>query len=269
MPGPIGTHPTPTSFRPVGGTENGWCKAVQTGTGTVVLAVLLNKTVDSSLLHSAIHALLSSHPMIRSKLHYDTKSNSFSIVTPCAASLPDVAVFDVHSTSEILQRSTHSGTGGSLLSGFHVVLQHELNRNPWKYPDRLRDSEVDVFHATLYALSEKQCALALRLHVAAFDRVGAASLFRTLVQTLAGGEAVAVGVESVSPAIEDLLPRRKGKKALWARGVNLLGYSLSSLRMENLDFVDARSDRSSEVVRFQMNLADTHRLITVSGRPAH
>ncbi|GMY25270.1 hypothetical protein FCV25MIE_20512 [Fagus crenata] len=50
----------------------------------------------------------------------------------------------------------------------------------------------------------------------------------------------------VSLKIEDLIPNRKAKKPLWARGVDMLSYSVASLGLTNMKFKDTRSPRSSQ-----------------------
>lgn len=70
--------------------------------------------------------------------------------------------------------------------------------------------------------------------------------------------------EDVNLGIEDLIPAGKANKPFWARGVDMLGYSLNSLRLANLDFRDANSPRYSQVVRLQMTAVDTEKLVAVS-----
>ena len=70
--------------------------------------------------------------------------------------------------------------------------------------------------------------------------------------------------EKVKLAIEDLIPEGKANKPFWARGLDVLGYSLNSLRFANLDFVDTDSPRRSEVAKLQLNTDETQRLIAVS-----
>lgn len=72
--------------------------------------------------------------------------------------------------------------------------------------------------------------------------------------------------EEVTSSIEDLVPNKKAKKGLWERGIDMLGYSVNSLRLTNLKFKDSKSPRSSQVVRLQMNQKDTEKIIAVSTR---
>lgn len=68
----------------------------------------------------------------------------------------------------------------------------------------------------------------------------------------------------VNLGIEDLIPCGKGKKAMWVRGMDMLSYSVNSLRLTNLKFNDTKSTRVSQVVRLQMNEDDTQRVLNVS-----
>lgn len=68
----------------------------------------------------------------------------------------------------------------------------------------------------------------------------------------------------VSLGIEDLVPEGKTYKPFWARGVDVLGYSLNSLRLTNLGFGDVESSQCSEVVRLQIEKAKTCRILEVS-----
>lgn len=64
--------------------------------------------------------------------------------------------------------------------------------------------------------------------------------------------------------IEEFIPSGKANKPFWARGVDMLGYSLNSLRLSNISFVDADSPRFSQVLRLQLNRDETARLVEVS-----
>lgn len=68
----------------------------------------------------------------------------------------------------------------------------------------------------------------------------------------------------VSLGIEEFIPSGKANKPFWARGVDMLGYSLNSLRLSNISFVDADSPRFSQVLRLQLNRDETGRLVEVS-----
>lgn len=72
------------------------------------------------------------------------------------------------------------------------------------------------------------------------------------------------GEKEMGMAIEDLIPEGKRNKPFWARGLDMLGYSLNSFRLGNLEFVDADSPRCSKVVRLQLDAHHTQRLVAVS-----
>ncbi|KAE9465601.1 hypothetical protein C3L33_02491, partial [Rhododendron williamsianum] len=255
-------HPT---GRPVGGTEHSWCKAVPTGTGITVLALLLFKPPDLSLLQTALRNLQTTHPLLRSHLHLNPTTHAFAFAFSLPPSPPLLRIqpFDLPSTARILHTISNPN---NKLSTFHLILEHELNQNPWQ--DDATGSatdavNVDVFFARVYRLSEGEWALTLRLHTAACDRTGAAAVLRELMGMMGGGVGREIEGEGVvNLGIEECVPRGKADKPFWARGVDMLGYSLNSFRFSNLDFVDAGSPRCSQVVRLRMAADETGRVLS-------
>eukprot|EP00268_Persea_americana_P036019 TRINITY_DN3550_c0_g2_i1.p1 TRINITY_DN3550_c0_g2~~TRINITY_DN3550_c0_g2_i1.p1 ORF type:complete len:448 (+),score=88.94 TRINITY_DN3550_c0_g2_i1:108-1451(+) len=236
--------------RPLGGTEYSWCRAVPGGTGITVLALLLSQPPNLPSLQNALHILQNSHPILRSKLQNPTTpSPSFS--TPTSPSL-QIQTSNLNFLQTPLQ-----------ISPFHHILERELNQNPWSESQEPQDQDSsDVFFATLYSLPDSKWVLALRLHTSVCDRSSVVGLSRELLGLMGGGEGgVKREEEEVGLAIEELVPKGKGDKPFWARGVDLLGYSLNSLRISSLGFQDAGSSRVSEVVRLQMSREETDRLL--------
>ncbi|KAK6244501.1 hypothetical protein QUC31_010910 [Theobroma cacao] len=257
--------------RAVGGTEHSWCRAVLGGTGIAVLAVLTSKHPDVSRLRSALHKLQNSHPILRSRLHYDPSASTFSFVTSPS---PFIQVKSINhfTTCSILENLYNQENQN--ISPLQLILEHELNQNAWTstchHPNNPSFcTKNDVFFASIYALPGARWVLVLRLHASACDRTTAVSLLRELL-TLMGTEEEETGSQGqkemmnkgeVSLAIEDLIPKGKAKKTLWARGVDMLGYSVNSLRLTNLKFKDAKSPRSSQVVRLLISPDDTERIL--------
>ncbi|XWS59474.1 hypothetical protein CRYUN_Cryun08bG0125100 [Craigia yunnanensis] len=251
-------------IRTVGGTEYSWCRAVPNGTGITVLSLLLSNPPDIPLLEAAISRLQVSHPILRSRLHFDTSRNNFSFVThrnPCVK----IQSFDLQSTSHILQ----SLSGDSNIDSHQFLLEHQLNTNSWNRSTDDDQADQDVFFVSLYSLSETRCVVVFRLHTSACDRAAAVALLRELLELMGGGRAkmeeIGKGNEEkdveLSLGIEDLIPSGKANKPFWVRGVDMLGYSLNSFRLANLNFIDANSPRRSQVVRLQMNPDETDRLV--------
>ncbi|KAJ8754718.1 hypothetical protein K2173_012107 [Erythroxylum novogranatense] len=243
--------------RQVGGTEYSWCKAVPGGTGITVLALLLSKPPEVPLLQDSLHSLQNAHAILRSKIRLDSTTNTFSFVTPASNRL-QIQHFDISSTEAVFSVNDNDSVGA-----YHAVLEHELNRNVWSSSDT--DTDTDVFFASLYTISEAKWAVALRLHTGACDRTSAVSLLRELLSLMGredGGEKQENEKEDeVSLGIESLIPRDKANKPFWARGIDVLGYSLNSLRLSNLNFVDTYSPRVSQVVRLRMSRDETQRLL--------
>nr|GLL46219.1 uncharacterized protein LOC109189606 [Ipomoea trifida] len=251
--------------RPVGGTEYSWCRAVPGGTGITVLAILLSKPIDIPLLENALRKLQIAHPILNSKLHYHAATNSFSYVTPPTPRL-QIQPYDHPSTAEILLRRAASPS----VSDFHLILEHELNRNTWHNPDPSSDSDSDsdTFFATVYDLNGGKRALALRLHTSACDRATAAALLTELLPPLVGNGGQEEGTQreiqsqgEVGLGIEDYIPNGKANKPFWARGLDMLGYSLNSFRLSNIAFHDTESPRASQVARLTLDKHDTRRIL--------
>ncbi|XVF76180.1 hypothetical protein PTKIN_Ptkin13bG0245900 [Pterospermum kingtungense] len=255
--------------RAVGGTEHSWCRAVLGGTGIAVLAILSSKNPDMTRLRNALHKLQSSHPILRSRLHYNpSASTSFSFVTS-PSPFVQVKCFNQSTTSSILENLYNQED--LKLSALHLILEHELNQNAWTNSHPNNPTKNDMFFASVYALPGEKWVLVLRLHASACDRTAALWLLRELL-TLMGTEEEETGSQQgqrelmmnkgeVSLPIEDLIPKGKAKKTLWARGVDMLGYSVNSLRLTNLKFKDAKSPRSTQVVRLLINPDDTERIL--------
>ncbi|XP_057423026.1 uncharacterized protein LOC130716971 [Lotus japonicus] len=246
--------PETTVTRPVGGTEFSWCKAIPSGTGITVLSLLLSKPPQIPLLQNALHKLQNSHPILRSKIHLDTSTNTFHFVTP---STPRVQIqpFDHQSTAEILRRKSDGH------DPFHALLEHEMNDDTWRDPSA---GDTDVMYATSYAISSNRFAVFLRLHTSACDRAAAVAVLKELLRLVGGGGDGGGEMreeEGVNLPIEDLIPEGKRNKPFWARGIDMLGYSLNALRFANLSFVDADSARCSRMVRMQLNAEETKSLL--------
>lgn len=120
--------------------------------------------------------------------------------------------------------------------------------------------------ASVYTLSDDEWAVVLRLHTAACDRTGSVSTLRELMglMTEEGGGAEREIKEDweVSLGIEECIPSGKANKPFWARGVDMLGYSLNSLRLTNLDFRNTELSRCSQLVGLKLNSDETSRILT-------
>lgn len=252
------TMPEPTT-RPVGGTEFSWCKAVPGGTGITVLGLLLSKPPPISILQNALHSLQNSHPVLRSRIHLDPSTNTFHFLTPPNPRI-QIERFDLQSTAHIAQSESNGHDHNNHTDPFLVLLEHEMNRNTWRDPS---GGDPDVLYASAYEISERRFAVFLRLHTAACDRAAAVALLREILRRVGGGGG-GEKEEMMNVAIEELIPEEKRNKAFWARGLDMLGYSLNAFRLGNLGFVDADSPRKSKVARFQLNAEETKSLVAVS-----
>uniref|UniRef100_A0A7N0V8K9 Condensation domain-containing protein n=1 Tax=Kalanchoe fedtschenkoi TaxID=63787 RepID=A0A7N0V8K9_KALFE len=236
--------PTESRTRAVGGTEYSWCQAVPGGTGTTVLGLLLTKRPDISVLKTNLHKLQNAHPILLSKLRYSAAANNFIFLTPSASSL-DVEPFDLEFTSRIFQSSTAP-------SRFHAIVEHEMNKMTWRGAGPEwgeEDGGDDVMFASCYVVEEGRWAVVLRLHTAVCDRAAAAALLRELLEMLGEKEGGVGRRGEVGLAVEDCVPPDKAHKPFWARGIDMLGYSLNSFRLSNLNFHDASSVTAENCAR--------------------
>ncbi|OIT01506.1 fatty acyl-coa reductase 2 [Nicotiana attenuata] len=181
--------------------------------------------------------------------------------------------FDLSSTAQILQQlkiPNHTS-----ISDFHLILEHELNKNSWVNTATSSDhSDTDVLFPSIYRLSDEKWAVTLRIHTSTCDRAAALALLRKLLELMSSEKGKGIneneggGVESelgekmeVGLGIEEYIPAGKANKPFWARGMDMVGYGLNALRFANLNFIDSESTRGSQVVKLQLNKEDTDRIL--------
>ncbi|KAL9256406.1 putative small nuclear ribonucleoprotein G [Drosera capensis] len=234
-------------------TELSWIKAVPTGTGTTVLALLLTHPPHLPLLSSSLHRILSSHPLLRSTLSLSPFPTF--LIPPPPSSPPN--------PPSLLMGPSNS-------SPISTVLESELNENPWERSENDNNGEDDdgeVFEAKVYEVEGMgKWVVVLKVHTAVCDRTAAAGVLRELMGYMRGrdygkGSLRIEGESEDNLGIEELVPRGKGNKPFWARGKDMIGYSLNSLRLSNLRFVDVEGTRRTEMVRLRFDREETARLV--------
>ncbi|XP_076881274.1 uncharacterized protein LOC143529341 [Bidens hawaiensis] len=234
--------------RPVGGTEYSWCRAVPGGTGVTVSALLLSKPPNITQLQSYVIKLQSFHPILRSKLRFDPATNGYSFFIP------------VDPPTQLIQACDG-------IQSFELVIEHEMITNPWvnmNLNQMNQVTEADVMFVTVYTLPDEKWAVVLRLHTAACDRAAATCLVRELVELIgSGGEIGSVKEEGLGFAIEDCIPAGKAHKPFWARGADMIGYSVNAFRFSNLEFKEVGFPNSTQLVRLKIGLEDTNRILSV------
>ncbi|XP_020594940.1 uncharacterized protein LOC110035042 [Phalaenopsis equestris] len=259
----------PTTGRPAGGTELSWCRAVPSGTGVTVLALLLSRTPALPLLRSSLRRLQLSHPILRARLPSAAASNS-SKPPPILISPTPSDVIELIPSDQVSPITANRGTPP--VSFIDAILEHEMSRNPWAELEE--GKSVGPFFVSVYELQEPgHSVVALRFHTAVCDRIAGIAILKALMGYISsGGGADREGREDsakekegeIGLAIEDLIRNEDARKPFWARGKDLIGYSLNGIRSSVLRFEDAGSARKSEFVRFVMDAAATRRLLTVS-----
>lgn len=138
----------------------------------------------------------------------------------------------------------------------------------WSDPSSFPCNGVEVFFASVYALSDTKSVVVLRFHTSICDRTTAVSVLRELMEMVGeSDDGTQRGIKNEGEGeegIESLIPGGMRKKTLWAHGIDMLGYSVNSLRLTNLTFENAKLPRRSEVVRLQMNTQHTSLILAVS-----
>nr|GFA92234.1 alcohol acetyltransferase [Tanacetum cinerariifolium] len=118
--------------------------------------------------------------------------------------------------------------------------------------------------AGVHKLPEGEYAVVLRLHTAVCDRAAAAFLLRELLGLFGGDGKEIVKEERLGLSIEECVPAGKANKPFWARGADMLGYSVNSFRFSNLEFKESGFPKATEFVRMRIGVDDTARILEYS-----
>ncbi|CAM0883679.1 unnamed protein product [Alopecurus aequalis] len=228
--------------RAVGGTEYSWCRAVPGGTGTTLLALRLPRGRTAAA-EAAVRSLQAAHPVLRAHLRAASTSSPTLAFPASSAPQPPLAP----------QPSA---------LGFESLVERELNINPWAAAEPESDGAA-VFFAALYDLPPPAggAALFVRIHTAACDRAASAALLRELLAHLGGAAAGDPESAAVEAGLEGRIPQKDAWKPFWARGVDMVGYSINGLRTSTLPFVETGTARSTHMVRLAFGREDTTRLL--------
>ncbi|KAK8961243.1 hypothetical protein KSP40_PGU010076 [Platanthera guangdongensis] len=252
--------------RPAGGTELSWCRAVPGGTGITVLALHLSRQISLPFIRSSLRRLQLSSPLLRARLPSAASNPRPSILISPSPSVEIELI-----PSDLLPQIAVANDSPPI-SLFHSLVEHEMNRNCWAEPSE--DEPAGVLFATIYELPElDRSLLVLRLHTGVCDRTAGVAILKELIDAVAvaggvdrialdGGEEEEEG--EVLLAIEDLISKEDSWKPFWARGKDLVGYSLNGLRSSCLPFMNTGSNRKSEVARLLMEADETKRLLADS-----
>ncbi|KAM0854855.1 hypothetical protein ACQ4PT_008534 [Festuca glaucescens] len=230
--------------RAVGGTEYSWCRAVPGGTGTTLLALRLSPRAGAA--EAAVRSLQTAHPVLRA--HLRAASTSSPTLAFPASSAPQLTLAPQPSALD-----------------FESLLERELNRNPWAAAEPGPGPDgAPVLFAALYDLPPPPAggaALFVRIHTAACDRAASAALLRELLAHLGDAGAGDPEAAAVEAGLEDRIPKKDAWKPFWARGVDMVGYSINGLRTSTLPFVETGTARSTQMVRLAFGRQDTTRLL--------
>ncbi|KAF8775241.1 hypothetical protein HU200_004644 [Digitaria exilis] len=234
--------------RAPGGTEYSWCRAVPGGTGTTLIALRLSRGAAAEVAapaQAALSSLQSSHPALRARLRTTPSGPTLAFPSSTPPPLPLEPLPAPESAAD-----------------FDALLEHELNNNPWADPESSGDAPV--FFASLYELPPATggAALFVRIHTVACDRSAASALARELVALLGGGEEERAPEDAAAEAaLEERIPQRDTWKPFWARGLDMVGYSINGLRTSTLPFVETGTVRSTQLLRLGFGHDETTRLL--------
>ncbi|CAO2172163.1 unnamed protein product [Urochloa humidicola] len=238
--------------RAPGGTEYSWCRAVPGGTGTTLLALRLSRSAAAAeaaaAAQAALRSLQSAHPVLRGRLRTTPSGPTLAFPSAAPASPPLLPIEPVPAPESA--------------ADFDALLEHELNRNPWADPES--SSDAPVLFATLYELPPAPggAALFVRIHTVACDRSAANALAKELVALLGGGEEERVPEDAAAEAaLEERIPQRDTWKPFWARGMDMVGYSINGLRTSTLPFIETGTERSTQMLRLGLGRDETTRLL--------
>jgi hypothetical protein len=243
--------------RAPGGTEYSWCRAVPGGTGTTLLALRLapGGAAAVTAVQGALRSLQSAHPALRARLRPSPSGPTLAFPTPAPPPPPLLPLAPLPAPVSA--------------PDFDALLEHELNRNPWAESESSpSDSDAPVLFATLYELPPPGgAALFVRIHTVACDRSATAALARELVALLSGAEEDGEREPEAAAAeagLEERIPQQDTWKPFWARGMDMVGYSINGLRTSTLPFVETGTERSTQMLRLGLGRGETARLLDVS-----
>uniref|UniRef100_A0A453FZJ1 Phthiocerol/phthiodiolone dimycocerosyl transferase C-terminal domain-containing protein n=1 Tax=Aegilops tauschii subsp. strangulata TaxID=200361 RepID=A0A453FZJ1_AEGTS len=238
-----GTGEAAWRSRAVCGTEYSWCRAAPGGTGATLIALRLSR--GGAAAEAAVRALQSAHPVLRAHLRGPASSPTlaFPSSAPQLRLAPQPCALD-----------------------FHSLLEREINRNPWAAAAPGPDG-APVLFAALYELPPPAggAALFVLIHTAVCDRAASEALPRELLALLGGagvgGPEVKEETAAVEAGLEKRMRKKDSRKPLWARGVDMVGYSIDGLRASTLPFEETGTARSTQMVRLRFSREDTTRLL--------
>ncbi|KAG6545269.1 hypothetical protein Mapa_013382 [Marchantia paleacea] len=279
--------------RTLGDTEHNWCRAVGSGTGITVLAVLFSRPVEISALQLAVDALQIRHPRLRSDLIWIEGKPAFKVSD---SSYVKVEIIDASNESsargsceevkeelDVMRDQEDRHSGDMQDAEEHDWMNHvesELNTNVWPEQHHCLVPQP-VFVVRLYLLPRNYSLLVFRVHTAVCDRVAAATLLVDLLKemrhcpppspfrnddsepnpVLVDGETLSGLAEIRLMSVEDAIPPGQANKPFWAHGLDLLGYSLGSRRHALLPFDDPIEPRRSKIIHSVLSVEQTQQLL--------
>ncbi|KAL3699074.1 hypothetical protein R1sor_017096 [Riccia sorocarpa] len=267
--------------RTLGDTELNWCRAVESGTGITVLALLFSRRLETSALQPAVDAVQQQHPRLRSHLIWADGKPTFRVSRVPFVKIEVVDVIqrvERNSVEEMQDGEEERGLGemqDAEEDEWMVHVENELNTNIWSGQQFHGLVPQPVVVVRLRLLPKNCCLLTVRMHSAVCDRVSSATLLMDLLKALRGASSIGdkkVGLENDQDppaemcsnnlvAIEDAIPPGQANKPFWAHGIDVIGYSLGSRRHSLLPFADPDEQRRSKFIHSVLSVEQTQLLL--------
>lgn len=255
--------------RPLGTTEANWCRALDGGTGTGILGILLAKSIGVAPIQASLSLILAAQPLLRAQIVDEQGRLSFDI--------NDNVLLDIEIINQEALQPVEN-TDRSAQEPWLQIIEDEMNTTfPQQKPFR-------VIEARLYRFPNTDSLIIMKLHPAAADDVSTVSVFSQFLKHLQdfvmaeeNGEDLQELInrrlsvemekrlemdEEVPPCVEDAIPPGMASKPFWARGLDVLGYGLSSFRhalipLENV--ID--NNRKSRIIITDFGESDTSKIL--------
>ncbi|MCO5572713.1 hypothetical protein L7F22_026472 [Adiantum nelumboides] len=234
--------------RALSGAEENWLRGTAGGSGICVFGALFIRAIDTQHVSAAAQELLECHPILRVLIVENTKGKAcFQASATCSAAhdyvenRPWPSVDEACTDGIMIFGEDHHDKHGSL--ALHTLVREELNVNflnsEGKPSPPLRVFSVLVYHSS----SRQQTAILVKVHGAVLDQKSVNIVIQEFLvrldRTVEGRphQSLSVKSEEGLPApFEELIPKSKASKGFLQKGLDALGYAISSKKHSLLPF---------------------------------
>jgi len=241
--------------RPLGLTEANWCRALDGGTGTCIIGILLAKSIGVAPIQASLSVILAAQPLLRAQIVDKQGQLCFDI--------NDNVLLDIEIINQKALQPVEN-IDRSAQEPWLQIVEDEMNTTfSLQKPFR-------VIEARLYRFPNTDSLIILKLHPAAADYVSAVGITSQLLKHLhnfvmaeENGEDLQELIdrrlsielekrlemhEEIPTSVEDAIPPGKARKPFWAHGLDVLGYGLSAFRHAILPLENVVDNRKSRIL---------------------